>query len=347
MKDYYKILEVEKEASQDEIKKSYRKLAMKWHPDKNPDNKEAEDKFKECAEAFETLSDPEKRRMYDQYGSSGPRGGGPFGGGHGFSMDDIFSRFGDIFGGGFGGRSQRNKRGSDLRVKVQVTINDIINGVDKKIKYVRQDKCGDCSGKGGKDYTRCNHCGGAGQRTIVQETPFGVIRQSVICSSCQGEGNVIRDACKSCRGSGSLPKQEVIDINIPKGAIDGTYLRISGRGNFIRDGESGDLQVIVEEISDTHFKRQDNNLVYNHQISFIDAVLGCQNSIQTPHGEVNFTIKPGTKHSDSIRVRGRGVPVVNSYIGDLIINIQIKVPTSISHEEREILIKLKGLKNFQ
>jgi molecular chaperone DnaJ len=350
MKDYYKILEVDRGASQDDIKKSYRKLAMKWHPDKNPGNKEAEDRFKECAEAFEVLSDPEKRRNYDQFGSSGSRGSNPFSG-HGFNMDDIFSRFGDIFGGfggfGDGGRSQRTRRGSDLRVKVQVTINDIINGVDKKIKYVRQDVCKDCSGKGGKDYSKCNHCGGSGNRSITQETPFGVVRQIVTCSSCHGEGNVIRDVCKSCRGTGSTPNQETIDISIPKGAVDGTYLRISGRGNFIRDGQPGDLQVIVEEIPDSNFKRQDNNLVFDHKISFIDAVLGCENSIKTPHGQVNFTVKPGTKHSDSIRIMGKGVPVINSYIGDLIINISINVPTNLSNEEREILMKLKSLKNFQ
>lgn len=353
MKDYYKILEVEKGASQDDIKKSYRKLAMKWHPDKNPDNKEAEEKFKECAEAFETLSDPEKRRMYDQFGSSGPRGGGnPFGGGHGFSMDDIFSRFGDIFGGGFGGfgssrGQQRTKKGSDLRVKVQVTLNDIINGVEKKIKYIRQSKCGDCNGKGGKDYTKCNHCGGAGHRTIVQESPFGYMRQTVVCNGCQGEGNIIRDACKTCKGNGCVPNQEVIDISIPKGAVDGTYLRVAGNGNFIRDGQPGDLQVIIEEIPDSNFKRHENNLSCDHRISFVDAVLGCENSIQTPHGVVNFTIKPGTKHSDSIRIRGKGVPVINSYIGDLVINISINVPTNLSPEEREILKGLKSYKNFQ
>ncbi len=344
MKDYYKLLEVEKGASQDEIKKSYRKLAMKYHPDKNPDDKSAEEKFKECAEAFETLSDPDKRRMYDQYGTTNPRGSGGFSG-HGFDMNDIFSKFGDIFG-GFGGGGQRSKRGGDLRVKVSLTIDDIINGVEKKIKYVRQDKCKDCSGKGGKDLSNCGHCNGSGQRTIVQETPFGITRQTFICSNCNGEGKVVRDACRTCKGNGTTPKEEILNISIPKGSVEGSYLRMQSYGNFTRGGEYGDLQIVVEEIRDPNFTRDGRNLVCNHKIAFPDACLGSERSIKTPNGQISFTIKPGTKDGDLLRIKGKGVPVTNNGVGDLVIQISIDVPTNLTNEEKDLLDRLRNSKSF-
>lgn len=347
-KDYYKILEIDRSASPEEIKKSYRKLAMKYHPDKNPDDKSSEEKFKECAEAFEVLSDPGSKQKYDQFGSVGGNGGGnPFRG-HGFNMEDIFSQFGDIFGGGFGGGfGNRKRKGSDLRTKVSVSLNEVIDGSNKKIKFTRQDKCSTCDGVGGQDPTTCGSCNGTGQRVMVQQSTFGTIRQAVVCTMCSGEGKVMRDMCKTCHGVGSSPKEETIDIQIPKGVIGGSFFSVRGYGNYIKNGDYGDLQIEVEEINDPNFKREEGNLIYDMEVSVIDAILGSENTISSPHGDIKFSIRPGTKHGQAIRISGKGTPFQNYGTGDLFIRIGVRIPSKVSKEERNILLELKKLNNFK
>lgn len=344
-KDYYQILEVDRGASADEIKKSYRKMAMKYHPDKNPDNPQAEEKFKECAEAFDVLSDPQKKQEYDTYGTVGGNNGNPFGGG--FNMDDIFSRFGDFF--NFGGGNQRQvRRGSDLRIKTNVSLQEVINGVDKKIKYIRQVKCNTCDGYGGKDLTNCGMCQGTGQRRVVQNTPFGQIQQIVTCTSCSGIGQITRTNCNNCRGQGVVPKEENLDIKIPKGAVNGVNFNMSGYGNWAKNGQPGDLHILVEETPDSEFKRENNNLVYDQHISIIEAILGKEIKLKTPNGELKFTIQPGTTHGKVLRIQGKGVPDLNynGQVGDLFIKMNIRIPQSINNKEKEILESLKDCPNF-
>jgi len=342
-KDYYKILEVDKNSSVDEIKKSYRKMAMKYHPDKNPDNPQAEEKFKECAEAFDVLSDPQKRQQYDTYGTVGNNSGGnPFGG---FDINDIFSRFGDFFGGGNQGQF---RRGSDVRIKVNLTLHDIINGIDKKIKYIRQVKCNQCDGLGGKDLTNCGTCQGSGQRIIVQKTPFGTIQQVVTCNSCNGDGQITRTPCNNCKGNGTIPNEETVDIKIPKGAINGVSLNMPQYGNLIKNGQFGDLHISIEEIIDNNFKRESNNLIYEQSISIIDAILGKEIKLTTPHGDIKFSVTPGSTHGKILRIKGKGVPDLsqNGITGDLFIKMNIRIPQNINNEERKILNKLKESVNF-
>ncbi len=346
-KDYYKILEVDRNASDDEIKKSYRKMAKKYHPDKNQGSKEHEEKFKECAEAFEVLSDPEKKNQYDQFGTvgNGPNGGG-------FNPEDIFNHFGDIFGGGrqpfgFGRGGKRSQVGGDLRIKVTLTLQDVINGISKKIKYTRQCKCSSCDGKGGKNPVSCVTCNGSGVRTTVQQSPFGHVRQVVTCQSCNGDGETIRDKCTTCRGSGLTPKEESVDINIPRGAINGMYLTLEGYGNYAKNGSPGDLQIAIEEIPDPKFQRQDSDLYYAHNILLVDSIIGSKNQIITPKGKVDVSIKPGTQHGSVIRVSGMGVPKINGGVGDLLIKVSVKVPTSLNSKEMEILNTLKSMPNFK
>lgn len=343
-KDYYQVLEVDRGASTDEIKKSYRKMAMKYHPDKNPDNPQAEEKFKECAEAFDVLSDPQKKEQYDTYGTVGNNGGGnPFGGFN--NMNDIFSRFGDFFG---GGNQRQVRRGSDLRIKVNVTLNDIINGVDKKLKYIRQVKCNTCDGIGGRDLTNCGVCQGTGQRRVVQQTPFGTIQQVVSCNSCNGQGQITRTSCNNCKGHGTTPNEETVDIKIPKGAINGVNFNMSQHGNWIKNGHPGDLYIFIEETPDQNFKREDNNLVYDQSISVIDAILGKEIQLTTPHGDIKFSITPGTTHGKTLRMQGKGVPDLNhnGRIGDLFVKMNIRIPQNINNEEKQILNTLKESPNF-
>jgi molecular chaperone DnaJ len=344
-KDYYQVLEVDRSSSADEIKKSYRKMAMKYHPDKNPDNPQAEEKFKECAEAFDVLSDPQKKEQYDTYGTVGNNGGGnPFGGGFN-NMNDIFSRFGDFFG---GGNQRQVRRGSDLRLKVNVTLNDIINGVDKKLKYIRQVKCNTCDGMGGRDLTNCGVCQGTGQRRVVQQTPFGTIQQVISCNSCNGQGQITRTACNNCKGHGTTPNEETVEIKVPKGAINGVNFNMSQHGNWIKNGQPGDLYILIEETPDQNFKREDNNLVYDQSISVIDAILGKEIHLTTPHGDIKFSITPGTTHGKTLRIQGKGVPDLNhnGRIGDLFLKMNIRIPQNINNEERQILNTLKESPNF-
>ena len=352
-KDYYKILEIDKNASDDDIKKSYRKLAKRYHPDVNKESN-AENKFKEISEAYDILSSSEKKNNYDRYGSadSNPFGGGggnPFGG-HGFSMDDIFSQFGDIFGNNGGGRQrqkQRQKRGSDLRIKVSLTIEEIIKGSTKKLKYRRQDVCIECNGNGGTDLRGCIPCQGSGQRIVVQNSPFGQIRQQSVCPDCQGSGQKISNACGGCRGDGTISKEQVVDVEIPKGVSNGMQLTMSGFGNHIRDGVPGDLQIIVDEIREFYFKRDGANIIVEKEISVIDAIIGSHIKVKTPHGEVPITIEPGTEHGQSLRITGKGIPDINLGLGDLFVKVSVKIPKNISLDEKYLLEKLKSSKNFE
>jgi molecular chaperone DnaJ len=351
-KDYYKILGVEKSASDDEIKKAYRKAAMKWHPDKNPDNPEAESKFKEAAEAYDILSNPEKKNNFDRFGTvDGFAGGNPFGSnfGHGFNMDDIFSQFGDIFGGFGGGRRQQQQRrkGSDLRVKINVTIDEVLKGGTKKIRYKRQDSCDSCSGKGGTNVKNCLPCNGTGQRVVVQNTPFGQIKSQTTCPDCQGSGKQIQDTCRVCHGAGTQMKDQTVEIEIPKGISSGMQLTMHGFGNHIKDGTPGDLHIFVEEIKEFYFKREGPNLIVDKEISVIDAILGNQIKVKTPHGEIPITIDPGTESGRTIRITGKGVPDLNYGTGDLFVKVEIKIPKTITEEEKEILSGLKESGNFQ
>lgn len=348
-KDYYSILGVNKNASEDEIKKAYRKLAMQHHPDKNPDNKESEEKFKEAAEAYDILSSPEKKKNYDTFGKAGG-GNNPFSGqqhyGHGFNMDDIFSQFGDIFGGANSRNSRRQPRGADLRIKVQLSLDDILNGVKKKLKFKRNDKCHTCSGKGGTEIKDCLGCSGSGQRVIVQNTPFGPVRQATTCSNCSGSGKVVHNKCKTCHGDGTHLKEEVVDIEIPSGVGSGMQLTMAQYGNFARDGVYGDLQIFIEEIPDPIWKREGNNLKGEITVSVIDAILGKKMEILTPHGKVQVNVEEGTDSGKILKFAHKGIPDINYGLGDLYIRINVKIPKKINPEEKVILEKLKNSKNF-
>lgn len=348
-KDYYKILGVERDATPDEIKKAYRKMAMKYHPDKNDGDTESEAKFKEAAEAYDILSTPDKKSNYDRYGSNGPSGGynGGFGG---FNMDDIFSNFGDIFGGAFnqryGGQKPQSK-GSNLRIKVSLTIDEILKGTNKKIRYKRQDKCDTCSGKGGTDVRTCLPCNGSGHRTVVQNTPFGQIRQTATCPDCGGSGQQVHNKCRDCKGDGTILREQTVDVDIPAGVSNGMQMNMPGYGNHIRNGVAGDLHIVVEEIRDNSFVREGNNIIVEKTISVIDAIIGTNLKVSTPHGEIPITIEPGTEHGKVIRISGRGVPDIQLGMGDLFIKISIKIPKKIELDEQHILEKLKNSKNFQ
>lgn len=360
-RDYYEILEVSKGASEAEIKKAYRKQALKYHPDKNPDNKEAEEKFKEAAEAYEVLSNPEKRSRYDQFGHAGVGGaaGGGFGGG--MSMEDIFSNFGDIFGsafgagfGGFGGGSRRHRvnRGSNLRVKVKLTLEEIANGVEKKIKvnkYVNCNACGGSGAEGGSGYTTCPTCHGTGQVTRVTNTFLGQMQTSSTCPTCGGEGKIIQHKCASCGGHGIVKGEDVISIKIPPGVAEGMQLSVSGKGNAgARGGIPGDLIILIEEILHAELIRDGANLIYDKYLSVPDAALGTSIEIPTIDGKARIKIAAGTQAGKVLRLKGKGLPDVNSYgRGDLLVNINVWTPKSLSKEEKAMLEKLAKSENFK
>jgi len=348
-KDYYNILGVDKGASDDEIKKAYRKMAMQYHPDKNPDNPEAEAKFKDAAEAYDTLSNPEKKSNYDRFGSAS---GNPFGGGnpfsqqgHGFNMDDIFSQFGDIFGQRYN-RQPRQTKGSDLRIKVSLTIDEILKGTNKKLKYRRQDRCEKCSGQGGTDVKDCLPCNGVGQRTVIQNTPFGQIRTATTCPDCGGSGKQIKSKCGDCHGDGTVSKEQTVDVEIPAGVSNDIQLTMNGFGNYTRNGLPGNLQIIIEEIKETYFTRDRNNINIEKTISVLDAILGANVKVKTPHGDLTIAIEPGTEHGKIYRVNGKGIPDVHYGLGDLYVKIYVRIPKNIELDEKHTLEKLKGSKNF-
>ena len=360
-RDYYEVLGVDKNATPEELKKAYRKAAIKFHPDKNPDDKGAEDKFKEAAEAFDVLNNADKKARYDQFGHDGMKGG--FGGnagrgGGGFSMDDIFDQFGDIFGGGFGGfgggrsQGQRVNRGSDLRVKVKLTLKDIAYGVDKKLKISKLVSCDTCSGTGAKDansYTSCSTCQGSGYTTQVVNTFFGRQQTTRPCPSCNGEGKIISDKCVTCHGEGVNKSDEVVEIRIPAGVANGMQLSVSGRGNAAkRGGESGDLLVIIEEIADENLIREGNDLIYNLKLGVIDAILGASVEIPTVDGKAKIKIDAGTQPGKVLRLKKKGLPDINGYRhGDILVCVDIYIPESTSSSEKKTLEEMRDSKSFK
>ena len=368
-RDYYEVLGVEKNASADEIKKAYRKKAIQYHPDKNPGDKEAEEKFKEAAEAYDVLSNPDKRARYDQFGHAGMSGaagnGGPFGGfgGGGMSMDDIFSMFGDIFGGhsggfsgfggfGGGGAQQRVFRGSDLRVKVKLNLKEVSTGVEKKFKLKKYVTCQHCHGTGaeGNDgMETCPTCKGSGSVIRNQQTILGTMQTRTTCPTCSGEGKIIKNKCKECGGEGIVYGEEVVSVKIPAGVADGMQLSMSGKGNAGKhNGVPGDLLILVEEEPNKELIRDENDLIYNLLLSFPTAALGGAVEIPTIDGKVKVKIEPGTQPGKVLRLRGKGIPNVNGYgTGDLLVNISIYVPEALSKDEKKALEEMEGSDNFK
>ncbi|MGE4434503.1 MAG: molecular chaperone DnaJ [Bacteroidales bacterium] len=365
-RDYYEILGVSKSASDEEIKKAYRKKAIQFHPDKNPGDKEAEEKFKEAAEAYEVLSNSEKRQRYDQYGHAGVGGaaGGGFGGG-GFSMDDIFSQFGDIFGGHFGGGGfggfggfggsrggQHVNRGSNLRVRVKLNLAEIAKGAEKKIKVRKHVSCQHCNGTGadgGNAFTTCNTCRGTGTVTRISNTILGRMQTQSVCPDCQGEGKTITRKCSHCQGEGLLQQEEVISINIPAGVAEGMQLSMSGKGNAARrGGVNGDLLIVVEEEKHPELIRDENDLIFNLLLSFPTAALGGTVEIPTIESRVKVKIEAGTQPGKILRLRGKGLPSVNGYgTGDLLVNISVYVPEALSRDEKKLIEKFEESENFK
>ncbi|MCL1932652.1 MAG: molecular chaperone DnaJ [Candidatus Azobacteroides sp.] len=359
-RDYYEVLEVTKTASYEEIKKAYRKKALQYHPDKNPGNKTAEEKFKEAAEAYEVLGNEDKRRRYDQFGHAGMSGQASGGYGGGMSMDDIFSQFGDIFGGHFGfggfgsGRSsqQRVNRGTDLRVKVKLTLKEVATGVEKKIKVKKYVTCTHCHGTGAEDaksYSTCSTCRGTGYVTRTMNTILGQMQTTTVCGSCGGEGKSITKKCPHCNGEGIFQDDEVINLNIPPGVAEGMQLSISGKGNAARRGGiNGDLLVVIEEEPHPELIRDQNDIIYNLLLSFPTAALGGTIEIPTLEGKAKIKIEPGTQPGKVLRLKSKGLPSLNSYgMGDLLINIAVYVPESLTKEQKEELTQWEKSSNFQ
>lgn len=368
-RDYYEVLGVSKTATAAEIKSAYRKKAVQYHPDKNPGNKEAEDKFKEAAEAYSVLSDPEKRQRYDQFGFAGVGGaagnGGPYGGGFGggMSMDDIFSMFGDIFGGGGGfggfgrsyqdgGQARRRFRGSDLRVKVKLNLKEISEGVEKKFKLKKYVPCDHCHGTGAEGdnaVETCPTCHGTGSVTKTQKTFLGMMQTQSVCPTCGGEGSVIKNKCHKCNGEGVVYGEEIISVNIPAGVAGGMQLSMSGKGNAgKRGGINGDLLILVEEEQHPELVRDGNDLIYNLLLSFPVAALGGEVEIPTIDGKAKVKIEPGTQPGKILRLRGKGLPNMDGYgKGDILVNISIYVPQTLTREEKDMLSKMNGSDNFK
>lgn len=360
-RDYYEVLGVSKSADAEELKKAYRKLAIKFHPDKNPDDPSAEAKFKEAAEAYEVLSNADKRARYDRYGHQGVDGAaGGFGGGGGMNMDDIFSNFGDIFSGTgfesfFGGSSsgqKRRQKGSNLRVKVKLKLEEIATGVEKKLKIRKYVGCNTCQGNGAdspKDRKTCPSCNGSGQVKRVSNTFLGQMVTSSPCSKCMGEGVIIEKFCKTCGGDGRIQQDAVVSARIPAGVYDGIQLSMSGEGNAApRNGYPGDLIIVVEEEPHEHFEREGNNIVYELKLSFVDAVMGLEVEVPTLDGKAQITIPAGTPPNKIFKLRDKGVPDLDTRRrGDEIIVVDIHVPEKISTREKELLEELRNSENFK
>jgi molecular chaperone DnaJ len=356
-RDYYEVLGVSKSASADEIKKAYRKLAIQHHPDKNPDDPSAEDKFKEAAEAYEVLSSPEKKQRYDQFGHQASGGGGG-GYGGGMNMDDIFSQFGDVFGGGsfFGGggrgQGQGVRKGSNLRIKLKLNLEEIANGAEKKIKVKRHVSCKSCSGNGSKNGTStksCGTCNGTGQVRKVMNTMLGQMMSTATCPTCNGEGKLILENCNVCNGEGRSLEEEVISIKIPAGVTDGMQLSMSGKGNVPqRGGVAGDLLIVIEEEEHEELKRDGTNVIYDLYINFADAALGTHVEVPTIDGKVKIKIDAGTQGGKVLRLRDKGIKDINGYgKGDLLIHVNVWTPKSLSKEEQTMLEKLRDSPNFK
>ena len=369
-KDFYEILGVAKSASQDEIKKAYRKVAMQFHPDKNPGDKASEEKFKEAAEAYEVLSDADKRAQYDRFGhqafSAGRgNGGGGFSGGAGMNMDDIFSQFGDIFGdespfgsffGGGGRRSSGNRsrgvRGSNLRIKIKLNYEEMAKGASKTVKVKKYVSCTTCSGSGAKDKNSvqtCGTCGGSGQVRRVQNTFLGQMQTVTTCPTCNGEGSTIANKCTACKGDGRVYGEETVTIDIPAGVQEGMQLSLNGKGNTgERGGSNGDLIVLIEEEAHAQLHRDGLNVAFDLHISFPEAVFGTQVEVPTIDGKAKIKIPPGTQSGKIFRLKGKGFPSVNSYEkGDQLIHVNVWTPQHVSSDEKTMLEKMQDSNNFQ
>ena len=363
-RDYYEVLGVERNADADTIKKAYRKAAIKYHPGKNPGDREAEEKFKEAAEAYDVLSNDDKRARYDRFGHagmSGEAGGSGFGGfsGGGFSMEDIFEQFGDIFGGAFGGgfgggRSSRARtsRGSDIRITVKLSLNEIAEGVTKKLKINKTVACSVCGGSGAKDsssYSTCSQCNGSGYIISVQNSFFGRMQTQSVCPTCQGTGRVIKDKCSKCSGEGTERGQEIIEVKIPAGVGDGMVLTVRGKGNAARNGgQNGDLLVVIEEEHNPQLVRDGNDLIHNLNITVTTAILGGEVEVPTIDGKARIKIAPGTHAGKVLRLRGKGLPDVNGYgRGDIMVVVDITIPDELTKEERKLVEKLAEQPNFK
>ena len=361
-RDYYEVLEVSKNATADEIKKAYRKMAIKYHPDKNPDDKDAEEKFKEAAEAYEVLSNPDKRSRYDQVGHAGLNGQQGFSG-----MDDIFSHFGDIFsdlfgggGGGFsfssgfggGGRqAQRHvNRGSNLRLRVKLNLSEINEGVKKKVKVNKFIPCQHCGGSGAKDnsFETCPTCNGRGQTVKIQNSIFGQMQTVTTCPNCGGEGKIIKNKCPECQGNGIVKSEEIIELNIPAGVAEGMQLSVRGKGNAgARNGIAGDLIILIEEEKDKNLERDGNDLIYNLFISFPQAALGATVEVPVIDGTTEVKIPAGTQSGEVIKLRNKGLPELNGYgRGDLLVNVNVWTPQHLNKEEEKIMKSLLDSENM-
>lgn len=369
-RDYYEVLGVSKTATDDEIKKAYRKIAIKYHPDKNPGDKEAEEKFKEAAEAYDVLHDANKRQQYDQFGFDAPGGGsgfGGFGGGGSFSMDDIFSMFGDVFGGhgggfggfeGFGGGGQRQKpqyRGADLRIKVNLTLQEIATGVTKKFKVKKYVQCQHCHGtgaEGGSGSETCPTCHGSGVVTRTVRTMLGMMQTQSECPTCNGEGTILKNKCKECGGSGIVKGEEVVEIKIPAGVAEGMVVNVPGKGNAGQhNGVNGNIQVYITEEPNDTFVRDGNDVIYNLLLDFPTAVLGGTVEVPTiDGGKVKIKIEAGTQPGKTLRLRGKGLPSVQGYgngTGDLVVNISVYIPKELSSSEKKAIESFRDSDNFK
>lgn len=368
-RDYYEVLGVSKTASDAEIKAAYKKMAIKYHPDRNPGNKEAEEKFKEAAEAYDVLRDPEKRQRYDQFGFAGMNGQSGFGGGAGMSMDDIFSMMNEVFGAGFGGgfsgfsgfggfgggsRGGRHvEKGSDLRLKVRVNLNEVATGVTKKFKINKYVTCPHCNGSGSEDGKKetCSKCNGSGTTYRTMNTMFGHMQTQTQCEACGGTGSVIRNKCKHCGGQGIVKGEEIVEIKIPAGVQEGMVVNERGKGNAARwNGVPGDIQVFIEEEPHPELLRDGQNLQYQLLLDVPTAILGGTAEVPTIDGKVKIKIEPGTQPGKIMRLRGKGLPVVQGYgygTGDLIVQIGVYIPENLSREEKETFEKLRSSDNMK
>ncbi|MDR2383853.1 MAG: molecular chaperone DnaJ [Prevotellaceae bacterium] len=358
-RDYYEVLGVSKNSTPDEIKKAYRQMALKYHPDKNPGNKEAEEKFKEAAEAYDVLSNTDKKARYDKFGHNAPGG---FSGATEFNMEDIFSQFGDIFGfgsGRFGGfsnfgggrRAESVRRGSDVRIRVKVDLKDVANGVEKRVKVPVLGKCEACGGTGAKNPSSisvCPTCNGSGHVTKIANTIFGAMQSAMVCPQCRGEGKRITDFCNACHGEGTVKREENVVFRIPPGVSEGMQLNISGKGNAARrGGVNGDLLVLINEEPDEELIRDENDLIYSLYISVPQAALGASVEVPTVNGKAKIKVEPGTQSGKVLRLKGKGLPDINGYgTGDLLVYINVWTPQNLTKEEIRIMENFEKSSNF-